>query len=425
MLSTLKDAWGIPEIRKKIIFTLIMMFIYRIGSAIPVPYMNIELIKQLFESTQGSMLDFMDMMSGGNFSRFSIFAANIYPYITASIVIQLLTFAIPSLEELSKEGAEGRKKIENYTKITSIILAFMQAIGFTFGIFKSAVETTNMLQNIVVVFSIVGGTCFLVWVGNQITEHGIGNGISIIIFLGIVGRLPLDLRRVYFGVQAGKISILATILFLIFAVFIVFVVVAINEGERRVPVQYAKRVIGRKLYGGQNTHIPIKVAMAGVMPIIFSSAILSIPGMITMMSPESGVGRFFATWFTTQTIRGTVMYTVLNIIFIILFTFFYTSMQFNTVEYSKTLQQNGGFIPGIRPGRPTSDYLTKVVNRLTIVGAIILAFLSTLPTFLTIFAKIPVAFGGTSLIIVVGVVIETVKALEQMMLIRHYKGFLG
>ena len=425
MFSTIKDAWGIPEIRKKIIFTLIMMLVYRVGSAIPVPYMNTELIKKLFESTQGSMLDFMDMMSGGNFSRFSIFAANIYPYITASIIIQLLTFAIPSLEELSKEGAEGRKKLQNYTKITAIILAFVQAIGFTFGIFKNAVETSNFMQNMVIVFSIVGGTCFLVWIGNQITEHGIGNGISIIIFLGIVGRIPTDFRKVYYGVQSGKISPISAILFFIFAIFVVFVVVALNEGERRVPVQYAKRVVGRKLYGGQNTHIPIKVSMAGVMPVIFSNAILSIPGMITMMSPESGMGRFFANWFTTQTVRGTVLYTILNVVLIILFTFFYTSMQFNTVEYSKTLQQNGGFIPGIRPGRPTSDYLSKVVNRLIIVGAIALAFLSTLPTFLTIFAKIPVAFGGTSLIIVVGVVIETVKSLEQMMLIRHYKGFLS
>lgn len=425
MLSTLRDAWRIPEIKKKIVFTFFMMLVFRIGSAIPVPYMNKAMIAEIFAGNQGSMLQFLDMMAGGNFSNFTIFAANIYPYITASIVIQLLTFAIPALEELSKEGEEGRKKIQKYTQITAIALAFVQAIGYTFGLFKGALETTTALQNIVVILSIVGGTSFLVWIGNQITEHGIGNGISLIIFLGIVGRMPVDIKNMCLGIINGTVNPIAAVLFAVFAVFVVFVVVALNEGERRIPVQYAKRVVGRKLYGGQNTHIPIKVSMAGVMPVIFSNSILSIPAMIAMFNPEGGFSKFLTNWFTTSSTQGTIIHTILNIAMIVAFSFFYTSMQFNTVEYSKNLQQNGGFIPGIRPGRSTSDYLGKVVNRLVIVGAIVLAFLSTLPTLMNIFTNIPIAFGGTSIIIVVGVVIETVKAIEQQMLIRHYKGFLN
>lgn len=424
MWSTLRDAWKIPDIRKKLLFTLATVFIFRIGSAIPVPYMNQEAIQQLFNNSQGTMLDFLDMMAGGNISRFSVFATSIYPYITASIVIQLLTYAIPSLEELAKDE-DGRKKIQIYTRYLGIVLAFVTAIGYTFGLFGSALEATTFMQKMIVVLSIVGGTAFLIWLSDQITMYGISNGSSIIIFLGIIGKLPGDIRKMIYGVKIGYISILSVVLFTIFALFVVVMVVAINEGERRIPVQYAKRVVGRKLYGGQATHIPIKVSMSGVMPIIFANAIMSIPGLLSIFNPEGGFARFFTNWFTTQTVRGTVIYTILNIVLIIAFAFFYSSMQFNTVEYSKNLQQQGGFIPGIRPGKPTSVYLQRILNRIVIVGAIVLAFLATVPTFVSIFTKIPIAFGGTSLIIVVGVVIEIVKSIEQQMLIRHYKGFLN
>lgn len=424
MWSTLRDAWKIPDIRKKLLFTLATVFVFRIGSAIPVPYMNQEAIQQLFNNSQGTMLDFLDMMAGGNISQFSVFATSIYPYITASIVIQLLTYAIPSLEELAKDE-DGRKKIQIYTRYLGMILAFVTAIGYTFGIFGSALEATNLMQKMIVVLSIVGGTAFLIWLSDQITMYGISNGSSIIIFLGIIGKLPGDIRKMIYGVKVGYISILSVILFTIFALFVVVMVVAINEGERRIPVQYAKRVVGRKLYGGQATHIPIKVSMSGVMPIIFANAIMSIPGLLSIFNPEGGFARFFTNWFTTQTVRGTVIYTILNIVLIIAFAFFYSSMQFNTVEYSKNLQQQGGFIPGIRPGKPTSVYLQRILDRIVIVGAIVLAFLATVPTFVSIFTKIPIAFGGTSLIIVVGVVIEIVKSIEQQMLIRHYKGFLN
>lgn len=424
MWSTLRDAWKIPEIRKKLLFTLATVFVFRIGSAIPVPYMNQEAIQQLFNNSQGTMLDFLDMMAGGNISQFSVFATSIYPYITASIVIQLLTYAIPSLEELAKDE-DGRKKIQIYTRYLGIALAFVTAIGYTFGIFGSALEATTLMQKMIVVLSIVGGTAFLIWLSDQITMYGISNGSSIIIFLGIIGKLPGDIRKMIYGVKIGYISILSVVLFTIFALFVVVIVVAINEGERRIPVQYAKRVVGRKLYGGQATHIPIKVSMSGVMPIIFANAIMSIPGLLSIFNPEGGFARFFTNWFTTQTVKGTVIYTILNIVLIIAFAFFYSSMQFNTVEYSKNLQQQGGFIPGIRPGKPTSVYLQRILDRVVIVGAIVLAFLATIPTFVSIFTKIPIAFGGTSLIIVVGVVIEIVKSIEQQMLIRHYKGFLN
>lgn len=424
MWSTLRDAWKIPEIRKKLLFTLAVVFIFRIGSAIPVPYMNQETINSLFNNSKGTMLDFLDMMAGGNISRFTVFATSIYPYITASIVIQLLTYAIPSLEELSKDD-DGRKKIQRYTRYLGIVLAFVTAIGYTFGLFGSALEATTLIQKLIVVLSIVGGTAFLIWLADQVTKYGISNGSSIIIFLGIVGKLPSDIRTMIYGVQTGYLNPVVVVLFVIFALLVVLIVVAINEGERRIPVQYAKRVVGRKLYGGQSTHIPIKVSMSGVMPIIFANAIMSIPSIFAMINPKGAIATFFKNWFTIETTQGTVIYTILNIILIIAFAFFYSAMQFNTVEYAKNLQQNGGFIPGIRPGRPTSAYLQKILNRIVIVGAIVLAFLATIPTFLTIFTKIPMSFGGTSIIIVVGVVIEIVKSIEQQMLVRHYKGFLN
>ena len=426
MLSTLRDAWRIEEIRKKMIFTLIMMLFIRLGSAIPVPYMDRAAIQALFTEGQDTILGFIDMMSGGNFRNFSVFAASIYPYITASIVIQLLTFAIPSLEELAQQGAEGQKKIQNYTKYLAVVLTFITAYGYTNGVFRRALTATTTMQNIVVIFSVVGGTAFLIWIGDKITEKGIGNGISLIIFLGIVGDLPSSIGTMVVGVREGYLSLISVLLFVVFAVLVVAIVVALNEGERRIPVQYAKRVVGRRQYGGQATHIPIKVSMSGVMPVIFANSIMSIPGMFALFNPDSGFANFLANWFTPgRTVWGTLIYSILNILLIVAFSFFYTMMQFNTVEYAQNLQQNGGFIPGIRPGRPTSEYLSRVVNRLVIVGAVILAFLATMPTFINYYTRIPIAFGGTSIIIVVGVVIETVKSIEQQMLLRHYRGFLN
>lgn len=424
MLTTFKNAWKLPEIRRKMLFTLFMLLIYRLGSHIAVPFMNKEAISQLFSGQNAGVLTFLDLMAGGNFSHYTIFAANITPYITASIVLQLLTIAIPSLEQLAKEGDTGRKAIAKYTRYLAIAIAFIQAIGFTFGIFRQAVEANTFLQKSVVIMSIVAGTAFLVWIGEQITEKGIGNGISIIIFAGIIVRMPRDLYQSILLVRAGRAHWAFLILYVVLAIAIVFFVVTLNEGERRIPVQYAKRVVGRKMYGGQSTHIPIKVLMTGVMPIIFANSILAIPSTIIMFTGEGKFKDFVVRWLTPQGGPGLVIYVLLSVLMIIFFTFFYTQIQFNTVEYSKSLQQNGGFIPGIRPGKPTSDYLGRVVNRLVLPGAIALAILTVLPTILTRVAGLSFNYGGTSIIIVVGVILETARVLEQQLLMRHYKGFL-
>lgn len=423
MLSTLRNAWRIPEIRKKINFTMFMLLIFRLGASIPVPYMNKDVIRSIFESSQGGLLQFLDLMAGGTFSNYSIFATNIYPYITASIVIQLLTIAIPRLEELAKEGEEGRKKIGRYTRYTAIILAIIQAVGTTLGIFGRALEADSNLQKLIVIITLVAGTSFLIWIGERITEKGIGNGISLIIFVGIISRLPAELIKTVKLISIGSLSIIKALIFGIVFLAIVALVVALQEGERRVPIQYAKRVVGRKMYGGQSTHIPIKVSMAGVMPVIFASSLLALPQTIALFT-KGGASSWIEKYLTPQGNVGIWIYSILNIILIMFFTYFYTAIQFNTVEYAKNLQQNGGFIPGIRPGRPTSDALNKIVSRITFVGGLSLAVLASLPIILSKIFRMQVNFGGTAIIIVVGVALETVKQIESQMLMRHYKGFL-
>ena len=423
MLSTLKNAWRIPDIRKKITFTLLMLLIFRLGSAIPVPFMDKEVIKQVFEKSSGGVLQFLDLMAGGSFSNFTIFALNIYPYVTSSIIIQLLTIAIPRLEEIAKEGEEGRKKLAKWTRYGTVILAVVQAIGITIGFFKRALISTSFISVAVVIISLTAGTAFLMWLGEQITDKGIGNGISLIIFIGIISRIPYEIAKTISLYKTGNVNIIGLILFAIFALVIIAVVVAIQEGERRIPVQYAKRVVGRKMYGGQSTHIPVKVSMAGVIPVIFSTSLLAFPQTLSLFFSGKT-----ADWINKYlSVNGTVgiwIYSILNVLLIIFFTYFYTAIQFNTVEYAKNLQQYGGFIPGIRPGKPTTEYLNKVISRITFVGAISLALIASLPTIISAIFRLNVNFGGTALIIVVGVALETVKQIESQMLMRHYKGFL-
>ncbi|MGI5949262.1 preprotein translocase subunit SecY [Peptoniphilus sp.] len=423
MLDTFAKAWKVDSLRKKMLFTLFMLLIYRLGSHIAVPYMNSQVISQLISGTDGSIFSFLDLMAGGNFRRFTIFAANIYPYITASIVIQLLTIAIPSLEALAKEGETGRKTIAKYTRYLAIVIALIQAIGYTFGFFQKAINATSPVEYATIILSIVAGTVILIWIGEQITEHGIGNGISILIFAGIVSRFPIDVIQSIKLVQIGQASPIFLVLFIIIAIAIVLFVVTLTEGERRIPVQYAKRVVGRKMYGGQATHIPIKVLMTGVMPIIFANSLTAIPATIAIFTKES-TRNWITKWLTPSGGPGVVIYIISSIILIVFFTFFYTTIQFNTVEYSKNLQQNGGFIPGIRPGKPTSDYLGRTLNRLVMPGAIALSILAVLPTILTKASGLQFNYGGTSIIIVVGVVLEIHRALEQQLLMRNYKGFL-
>ncbi len=387
------------------------------------PYMNKEVIKQMFEVGQAGVLEFLDLMAGGTFSNFSIFALNIYPYVTSSIIIQLLTIAIPRLEEIAKEGEEGRKKMAQWTKYGALILAAIQSIAMTKGFFQQAVVAEGFLQNTIIIVSLIAGTSFLIWLGDLITDRGIGNGISLIIFVGIISRLPSEIIKSIELIRVGALSIIKLIVFLVIALIIIAIVVALQEGERRVPVQYAKRVVGRKMYGGQSTHIPLKVSMAGVIPVIFSTSLLAFPQTIALFinkEPSAWVTKYL----TVQGSVGIWIYSILNILLIIFFTYFYTAIQFNTVEYSKNLQQYGGFIPGIRPGRPTTDYLNKVISRITFVGAISLALIASLPILLSHLFKLNINFGGTAIIIVVGVALETVKQIESQMLMRHYKGFL-
>lgn len=424
MFKTLRDAWKVKEIRNKMLYTLFCLFIFRLGSHIPAPFIDKTQIAKIFESAGQSVLGFLDLMAGGSLSNMSIFAMNIYPYITASIIIQLLTVAIPKLEELAKEGEEGRRKLNSITRITGVVLALIQSMGTVFGLYSQAVTATGFIQNSLIIITLVAGTSFLVWLGDRITENGVGNGISLIIFVGIVARLPETLMKNFRLAQAGVTSWLAVIIYLLIMVAIVAFVVIIQEGERRIPVQYAKRVVGRRVYGGQATHIPIKVNMASVMPVIFASTFMQIPATIALFS-KGGFGNFLRNWLTQDGKFGFWIYLIINFVLIIFFTYFYNAIQFNTVEYAKNIQSQGGFIPGIRPGKPTSQYLSRTVNRITFIGGLALAILSTLPLLLSHFSNLDVAFQGTGMIIVVGVALETVQQIEAQMTMRHYKGFLG
>ncbi len=427
MLKTVAQAWKVAEIRSKMIFTLLMLVVFRIGSNIPVPNINRSVLAELFAGETG-LFDLFDLFSGGSFSNFTIFALSITPYITASIIIQLLGMAFPYFEKLAREGVEGRKKMAQYTRYLTVVLALVQAIGLTVGLFRRAVVDKSAFSIIVMVLVLTAGTAFLMWLGEQINERGIGNGISLIIFAGIVARIPSGIRALATAVESGSLSIVTLIIFIVVAVLVTAGVVMIQEGQRRIPVQYAKRVVGRKMYGGQSTHIPIKVNQSGVIPIIFALSLLQFPLTITyFLKSDSGFTEFVTKWLSPSGMPGVWVYGVLNVVLIIFFTYFYTQATFNPVEVADNMKANGGFIPGIRPGKATEEYLQKVMSRITIVGAIFLALIATLPTVLSVIAPESLGsihFGGTSLLIAVGVALETVRQLENQMLMRNYQGFL-
>ena len=425
MFKTVAQAWKIAEIRSKMIFTLLMLVVFRIGSNIPVPNIDRNVLAGMF-TTDAGLFDLFDMFSGGSFSNFTIFALSITPYITASIVIQLLT-VFPYFERLVKEGVEGRKKMAQITRYLTVVLALVQAIGLTVGLFRSAVVDKSAFSIIVIVLVLTAGTAFLMWLGEQINEKGIGNGISLLIFAGIVARIPSGLRSLFVSVQEGQMSIVTLILFALFALVGIVVVILIQEGQRRIPVQYAKRVVGRKMYGGQSTHIPMKVNQSGVIPVIFAMSLLQFPLTITyFLSADNGFSMFVQKWLSPSGNPGIWVYGILNIILIIFFTYFYNAMTFNPAEVADNMKTNGGFIPGLRPGKATEEYLQKVMSRLSIVGAVFLAAVATLPTILG--ALVPslsgIHFGGTSLLIAIGVALDTVRQLEQQMVMRNYQGFL-
>ena len=402
-----------------------MMIIFRIGCCIPIPGIDRNVLSDYFGSASG-LFSLFDMFSGGSFSNFTIFALSITPYVTASIILQLLTVAIPRLEALAKEGTEGRKKIAQYTRYLTVVLAFVQAIGLTVGLFRGAVIDHSFFSLATIILCLTAGTAFLMWLGEQINEHGIGNGISIIIMAGIVARMPSDIHQTITKVQTGEVSVVSAIIFVIFAIGVVIGIIEIQQGTRKIPVQYAKRVVGRKMYGGQNTHIPLKVNQAGVIPVIFSLSILQFPLTITyFMSQNSAFTQFVSKYLSTSGTPGVWIYSVLNIILTMFFTFFYTAIIFNPVEVADNMKANGGFIPGIRPGRPTVDYLTRVMNRINFAGAAFLAAIATLPIIIGNFTALELQFGGTSLLIAVGVALDTMKQLESQMIMRNYQGFLN
>ena len=424
MLRTVAKAWNIPDIRKKIIFTLYMLLIFRIGAQIPVPGMDRTVLEQTFDSDTG-LFALFNLFSGGAFSNFTIFALSITPYITASIILQLLTIAIPALERLSREGVEGRKKIAQYTRYLTVGLAVVQAIGVTIGLFRQALISTDVFSIIVIVMVLTAGTAFLMWLGEQINENGIGNGISLIIFAGIIARLPSACQEIWSKLQDGTMSIVTLIVFVLFCIVVIVGIIEIQQGQRRIPVQYAKRVVGRKMYGGQATHIPLKVNQAGVIPVIFAMAFLQFPLTITyFMNAQGDAAQWIEKWLSPTGTPGVWVYAAFNAVLIFFFTYFYTSVTFNPVEVASNMKANGGFIPGIRPGKTTVEYLNRVMTRITFVGAIFLAAVAVLPTIVSEMGGLSFHFGGTSLLIAVGVALDTMKQLENQMVMRNYSGFL-
>ena len=417
MFSTLANIYKIPELRQKVIFTLIMFAVFRLGTHIPVPGVDPSAIEQLFAT--GNLFGLLDLFSGGAFSKFSIFAMSITPYINASIIMQLLTVVIPTLEQWSKEGQEGHKKTTKVTRYLTVALAFFQAVGMSIGL-KQAILNPNPVSILIIAITLTGGTIFLMWIGEQITANGVGNGISLIIFAGIVAALPKNLGTIYSYLQAGTISYFNAFVFAVIALLMIVFVIYIQEGNRRVPISYAKRVVGKKTYGGSSSHIPLKVNHAGVIPIIFASSVLMFPVTVAQFIEVP--------WVTTLAgyfAWGTPLQTSIYALLIIFFTYFYTAVTVKISDMAENLKKYGGFIPGIRPGKPTEEYLDTVMTRSTLAGAFFLAFIAVLPNLVAGATHIEgVYFGGTALLIVVGVALNTMKQIESMVVMRHYQGFM-
>lgn len=431
MFETIRNAFKIAELRKKILFTIAMLLVFRFGSHIPVPGVLKDGFEQMLNNV-GGLFNMLDVISGGSLKNSTIFAMSISPYINSSIIMQLLTVAIPALERLQKEGEEGRKKIQQYMRYGTVILAFFQAsIMYISMSNTNSLISTGFVPYLLVVLSLTAGTAFLMWLGELMTEKGVGNGISLIIFCGIVSSLPNGIYALvsYFQSWASDynyiFAALAIVGILLILLVVMVAVIWVNEGERRIPVQYAKRVVGRKMYGGQSTHIPIKVNLAGVIPIIFAMSIMMFPSTIVALlggDTNSGWVKFFS---DPGSGLGAVGYSLMYTVLIIFFTFFYSIIQFNPVEIANNLKKNGGFIPGVRPGKPTSDYVSKILSKVTMFGGIFLSVITIAPILIGALTGLNgIWFGGTSCLILVGVALETVKQIESMMLTRHYSGFL-
>ena len=434
MLKTLINAFKIKDIKNRIFFTFFILVVVRLGAQLPIPGVSRDVFTAWFESQTSGAFDFFDAMTGGSFTQFSIFALNITPYITSSIIMQLMT--IPKLEEMQKDGEDGRKKIREYTRYVTIALALIEGFAMGFGLYRSGSLMHNSALDIVMVTAaLVAGSCLVMWMGEQITDKGVGNGISIILLINIISTIPNDFKVLYDKFMSGKNVVkagLAGIIILAVILFIVIFVIYLQDGERRIPVQYSKKVVGRKLVGGSTSSIPLKVNTAGVIPIIFASSIMSLPGMIVGFlgkTPGGIPGHILATLNSSNWCRiSQPVYSIGLLIYIVLvvfFAYFYTSITFNPLEVADNMKKQGGFIPGIRPGKPTSDYLNKILSNIIFIGAIGLIIVAIIPIFCAGVFGVNVSFGGTSLIIIVGVVLETLKQIESLMLVRHYKGFLN
>ena len=422
MLETFRNAWKVEDLRKKIIYTLIMLLIYRVGSIIPIPGVNVEYISQQVNNI--SLLGMLDFINGQNFSNFTIFAMGISPYITSSIIMQLLCVAIPALERLQKEGEEGRKKIAQITRVVTIALGCIMAIGIIVGLGSGAMyrgAEANFLDYLLVFLSLAAGTALTMWIGEHITENGVGNGISLLIFVGIIASFP---GEVYTGIQsviAKPVTAWFIPLVIVGILVLVVGIVFVDGGQRRIPVQYAKRMVGRKMYGGQSTYIPLKVNSSGVMPLIFAISIIQFPGLIAQFWPTSAFALWYGKWFSTSSWLYMLVYALL----ILGFTYFYTMISFNPVEMSKNLQQNGGFVPGIRPGERTQEYIDTVLSRLTLSGAVYISAISLLPMLMIAKFNVPFYFGGTSLLILVGVAMDFMNQVESHMISTQYQGLMN
>ena len=416
MLAALANIFRITELRQKVIFTLAMFIVFRAGTHIPVPGVNASVIEQLFRS--GNLFGLLDMFSGGALSKFSIFAMSITPYINASIILQLLKVVVPTLEQWSKEGEEGYKKTTKLTRMLTVALAFIQACGMAYGL-RMAINNPGIGSILLIALTLTAGTVFLMWIGEQMTARGVGNGISLIIFAGIVSRLPDGLKIIFQYLQAGTVNILNVILFAAIALAMIVFVIMISQGIRKIPVQYAKRVVGSKAYGGHTSYIPLKVNTAGVIPIIFASSVLMFPVTIAQFVDVPWV-KTLGKWFEW----GSPVQTTLYVLMILFFTYFYTAVSFNIGDLSDNIKKNGGFIPGLRPGKPTTDYLDRVMSRITLAGAIFLSLIALMPHAIGWMTRIEgIYFGGTALLIVVGVALDTMKQIETLVLMRHYHGF--
>ena len=430
MLKTLRNAWRIEDLRKKILFTLLIILLYRLGNAVPVPYVNTALLAEYFASLQNTVLGLYNVMSGGAFSEATIFALSIQPYINASIIIQLLTIAIPALERMSRdEGEEGKKKIASITRYSTVAIGLLQGFAYYMLMKNNSLIVSEYASSIwaaiVIILTFTTGSAIIMWMGEQITEFGIGNGISIVLFASSVARLPKAVVTTINNVSTGDLQWWAALLMFLGAVAIVILIVYVSDAERRIPIQYSKRVVGRKIYGGQSTSLPMKVNMSGVLPIIFAQSIAALPATVCAF-----VSKWQNSWIMKNVFDTTTWpYVIIYFLLIIFFAYFYSTIQFNPIEVSNNLRKNGGYIPGYRPGKPTSEFLQKVLNKITLFGAIYLGIVAIVPIIVTMFSdvaqKTGLSIGGTSIIIVVGVALETVRALEAQMLMRNYKGFLS